>query len=495
MKVLLVHFRSRTEPAAAVALAHLAAHALRDPEIRARTVVATLEFDVGDDVEDVLERLYAEAPQVVLLYADHRNATEVGAAADGLRKILPAVRILACGPEASWGGDRLLAEQPSIDVAFRNEAEEAFCELLLHYLGTGTASLRPIDGITFRSVEGPVVVNKNRAPRDPLDELASPFADPLVRRSPGGLRFLETARGFAGTVHFDPEGLGGGALRAYPVARVARDLDLLLAAHPPSLRFTDAPFNLVPERACEILAHLASRLSALPERLPVALELAVEPLDSATLGLLDRIAPVSVDVRLNTSVDEGPASVVSRLEDPAFRRGLEALCRGGSREVALHVTYGLPDDDHALFQRWVDFAVSFERCALLLHPACLAKGTTLHRTADESLVANPRAPRALLKGARYSYEDVVRSARTAEAVRHWFANGPAGTSLLLARCRDAGVRPAEALDELGARLVRLAGERDRDAESALARALDAVRLSAVRVRAPRAPSAALPHAG
>ena len=88
------------------------------------------EYTINNYVEDILQDLYEEKADVVIFSCYIWNISFVQELAAELKKVSPAVRIWAGGPEVSYAANKFLMENPAFDLIMQGEGEEDFSELI-----------------------------------------------------------------------------------------------------------------------------------------------------------------------------------------------------------------------------------------------------------------------------------------------------------------------------------------------------------------------------
>lgn len=88
------------------------------------------EYTINNYVEDILQDLYEEKADVVIFSCYIWNISFVRELAAELKKVSPAVKIWAGGPEVSYAANKFLMENPAFDLIMQGEGEEVFSKLI-----------------------------------------------------------------------------------------------------------------------------------------------------------------------------------------------------------------------------------------------------------------------------------------------------------------------------------------------------------------------------
>ena len=90
------------------------------------------EYTINNYVEDILQDLYETKADVVIFSCYIWNISFVR---ELLKKVSPAVKIWAGGPEVSYAANKFLEQNPAFDLIMQGEGEEVFSELIRFALG------------------------------------------------------------------------------------------------------------------------------------------------------------------------------------------------------------------------------------------------------------------------------------------------------------------------------------------------------------------------
>jgi radical SAM superfamily enzyme YgiQ (UPF0313 family) len=150
--------------------------------------------------DDCARRIAAEAPDVVAFSAQCTTYPPTVAIARRVRDLLPAVRIVIGGHNASFVDTATLERCPSVDAVIRGEGESTFNELVNTWAEGRDAA--PVAGVTWRGASG-IVRNPERELVADLDLLPLPdygLLPPLAAYReacglPRSIAILEVGRG------------------------------------------------------------------------------------------------------------------------------------------------------------------------------------------------------------------------------------------------------------------------------------------------------------
>ncbi|MBU4331851.1 B12-binding domain-containing radical SAM protein [Patescibacteria group bacterium] len=128
-------------------------------------------------VNQIIERLKKEGPDLVGLSIGTQNRFLSFETATEIKKNFPEIKIIAGGPHVTLAADDTLKNIKAIDIIIRGEAEKSFLNLVKILEAGG--ELKSVRGISFRDDVGEVVHNKSAEFVEDLDSLPLPARDLL----------------------------------------------------------------------------------------------------------------------------------------------------------------------------------------------------------------------------------------------------------------------------------------------------------------------------
>ncbi len=245
-------------PALPLAAGVLVASARQSPRLEA---AATFDIEVARrPLAEVAARL--TGADVIGLSTYPWNAAYSLAAARAIRQSNPTALIIAGGPAVPRrraSAERLLADNPAIDLLVFGEGEVALVNILERHLDG--AGFDGITGVGFRQPGGQPCFGPPPERIVDLSRTASPYLDgtfdALLRRDRGrfGMALVETNRGCPFSCTFCDWSLTK-KVAEIPLERVTRELDWIVANGFGHIAITDANFG-IRRRDHQIAHHLA----------------------------------------------------------------------------------------------------------------------------------------------------------------------------------------------------------------------------------------------
>lgn len=360
------------------------------------------EFTVHEPKEQILAALLAPQPDVITfsVYIWNRSATlEL---IDALAVVRPQLRIVVGGPELAWESEALLKEHPGISALIRGEGELPFAALLTAWARSEEAKEIPRTLLRCGSelIEGPFV-----APPDDLDTLPSPFAAGKVDLG-RGLVYYESSRGCPYSCAFCMSALDP-TVRSFSLARIKADLQILLNAEVPQIKFVDRTFNYDGARSRAIWTFILEH----NRKSHFHFEIGAHLLDEESIALLATVPAETFQFEIGVqSTLPATLAAISRNAD------LEKLERNVRRlrdETAIHLhldlIYGLPAEGYDDFLASLDRVAALNPQQLQIEPVKLLPGAPLRRDAGQLGIAfDPHPPYSVLSTPLLDYSSLEK---------------------------------------------------------------------------------------
>ena len=123
-------------------------------------------------IEEVVKEITKYPPDLLGLYTMSYNYPVIETLSHAIRETNPTLKIVAGGPHVTFMPEQTLKETP-IDFCVMGEGEETLHELVQH-LEDGSNDFSDIGGLVYRTLEGEIKKNGERARVKELDELPYP---------------------------------------------------------------------------------------------------------------------------------------------------------------------------------------------------------------------------------------------------------------------------------------------------------------------------------
>ena len=126
---------------------NLAVYSLRANLLEYKNSVKLKEYTINHQREDVIQDIYLEHPDVLVLSCYIWNIDFIQGILADIKKVLPQTDIWLGGPEVSYLSEQFLKGNPQVKGIMRGEGEVTFRELVSFYVDK-KIKLEDICGLT-----------------------------------------------------------------------------------------------------------------------------------------------------------------------------------------------------------------------------------------------------------------------------------------------------------------------------------------------------------
>lgn len=363
------------------------------------------EYTINEHHATLLRALMAEDAAVIAFSCYIWNVESIVRLAVDLKRLNPALTLLAGGPEVSHTAQDFLNEHGVFDGVLRGEGEQTWRELVellqrCHPHGPHVSDLP--DGLTWRTPDG-IVETAPRPPLTDLDLLSSPFARGLADLNKP-LVYFETSRGCPFTCAFCMSALEQG-VRTFSLERIHRDLQLLMAAGVQTVKLVDRTFNYDARRADAIWEMILSLDS--PSRFHF--EIAADLLTDDNFRTLARVPEgrFRFEIGVQATGRETLARVARQSDTVRLFANVRRLLRETAVTVHLDLVAGLPGEDFQGFLDSLEQLLTIRPHHIQVEPLKVLKGSPMTAIAhSEGYVWSPNAPYVILRTPLLSYGEI-----------------------------------------------------------------------------------------
>ncbi len=441
MKILLTTLNAKFIHSS-LALAYLKAYCQTDfADIQIR------EYTINEPTANILADIYSCQPDVICFSCYIWNIEIVKILCADLKQIMPAVTIIAGGPEVSYDAEAFLNENPAIYCVIRGEGEAALLELL-HSIRQ-QISPRNTSGITYR--ENSMVVNDDRPLIDDLDTIPFPYENELARYKNRTV-YYETSRGCPFNCSYCLSSTIKG-VRYFSLERVKRDLKYLMDNRLPAVKLVDRTFNADEKRAKEIMAFIIqnNHITKFHCEIDAAL------LSPEMLLFLREVPTGMFDFEIGIQSTFPPAlAAVNR--DRNWQKqssNIAQLTQYGNIHIHLDLIAGLPYEDYNQFKTSFDQVYDLKPDVIQLGFLKLLKGSLLRdRSQEHGYKFETKPPYQVLANQYITYPELLKLSQIEDLISRYYNTGMVSNflSYTIAHCYQGDAfafweRFADFLDE------------------------------------------------
>ena len=381
-----------------------------------------VECSTKEQTELVLRRLYKSKPDWVLASCYIFNHTELFEILKRYVRINPDVTVILGGPEFLGNNEKLLRDNPWINLIVRGEGEVPLQKVM--------------DGKRWGHVKGLVWLDEDNKYRDNgTAELADmehviPHYSKMFDENRPFVQY-ETSRGCPNRCSFCTSSLDP-ILRYVPLDAVRDHLKLIQKAGIKEVRILDRTFNSKNSRAVELLKMFREEFSDLHFHCEI---------DPAFIqdSLFEEIAKAPVgQLHLETGLQtfsEDTYDIVQRIS-PMNKTvdGLNRLCAMKNIEIHADLIGGLPGSTYESQYKDLMTLIEMEPSEIQLENLKILPGLPM---ADlDEISYSPTPPYEILKTSEMSYEDLCKVSNWSKMIDRFYNYDPLKSMIIKLRNYD-----------------------------------------------------------
>lgn len=396
------------------------------------------EYTINNQLEDILEKIYRQKPDVLLFSCYIWNIEYVKELVSEFHKLRPDVPIWVGGPEVSFETERFLRENPAVTGIMMGEGERTLTELYDYFeqceqdtqfttknreevqtelvrahaeneKRTGDLSeikekmLEKIDGISYRRSDGTVAIQPLRSLL-PMDEL--PFCYANLKDFEHRIIYYESSRGCPFSCSYCLSSVDK-KLRFRSLPLVYKELQFFIDAKVPQVKFVDRTFNCQHEHAMGIWKYIKEHDNGITN---FHFEISADLLREDELELISDMRPGLIQLEIGVQSTNGDTireiHRTMRLEE--VYRAVNRVKAGKNIHQHLDLIAGLPFEDYQRFQQSFNDIYALHPQQLQLGFLKVLKGSYMYEHAQEyGLVYRSRPPYEVMSSKWVSYDEML----------------------------------------------------------------------------------------
>lgn len=356
------------------------------------------EFSINDRVENILEGIIEEKPDVVAFSCYIWNMEFVNRLAELIKLVDPNIEILYGGPEVSYEGKEFLENHPG-EYVIVGEGEKTFREFVLYKLGEG--KIEDIKGLNYKR-DGKVFENPKRPEMD-MDELVFPYT--YEEDINNKIVYYEASRGCPFKCKYCLSSVMHG-VRFLDVERVKKELKYFMERGLKLVKFVDRTFNCNREYTVELLKYLSEQDTETRFHFEVAADLLteeqIEILNNAPKGRFQ------LEVGVQTTNNEVLHNINRYITYENIKEKVLKVASGKNVMQHLDLIAGLPGEDLESFKKSFNDVHAIRPDEIQLGFLKLLKGSSMREEAEKwGIVYSPYAPYEIIRSKDISYEELL----------------------------------------------------------------------------------------
>ncbi|EPB8177955.1 B12-binding domain-containing radical SAM protein [Clostridium perfringens] len=356
------------------------------------------EFSINDRVENILEGIIEEKPDVVAFSCYIWNMEFVNRLAELIKLVDPNIEILYGGPEVSYEGKEFL-ENHEGEYVIVGEGEKTFREFVLYKLGEG--KIEDIKGLNYKK-DGKVFENPKRPEMD-MNELVFPYT--YEEDINNKIVYYEASRGCPFKCKYCLSSVMHG-VRFLDVERVKKELKYFMERGLKLVKFVDRTFNCNREYTVELLKYLSEQDTETRFHFEVAADLLteeqIEILNNAPKGRFQ------LEVGVQTTNNEVLHNINRYITYENIKEKVLKVAAGKNVMQHLDLIAGLPGEDLESFKKSFNDVHAIRPDEIQLGFLKLLKGSSMREEAEKwGIVYSPYAPYEIIRSKDISYEELL----------------------------------------------------------------------------------------
>ena len=356
------------------------------------------EFSINDRVENILEGIIEEKPDVVAFSCYIWNMEFVNRLAELIKLVDPNIEILYGGPEVSYEGKEFV-ENHKGEYVIVGEGEKTFREFVLYKLGEG--KIEDIKGLNYKR-DGKVFENPKRPEMD-MNELVFPYT--YEEDINNKIVYYEASRGCPFKCKYCLSSVMHG-VRFLDVERVKKELKYFMERGLKLVKFVDRTFNCNREYTVELLKYLSEQDTETRFHFEVAADLLteeqIEILNNAPKGRFQ------LEVGVQTTNNEVLHNINRYITYENIKEKVLKVASGKNVMQHLDLIAGLPGEDLESFKKSFNDVHAIRPDEIQLGFLKLLKGSSMREEAEKwGIVYSPYAPYEIIRSKDISYEELL----------------------------------------------------------------------------------------
>ena len=384
------------------------------------------EFTINDRYGSILAEIYHIRPTVLCFSSYIWNIRQILDICRDYRQLDPGCILVLGGPEVSFASEKLLKNNPAIDVIISGEGEQTLRELLEYiYVGGDYSELA---GTVLRS-GGDIISNESRPLIDDLSLVPSPYRGDMAFYK-DKMVYYETSRGCPFNCSYCISSTFKG-VRYFPLDRVKRDLSCLIEQGVTKVKFVDRTFNSNEKRSLELMQFILDEMGE-KRTTTFHLEVCADLFTEAGLRFLAQVPPGVFDfeVGVQSTCPQALKAVNRTCNWERLSENISRIKSFNNIHLHLDLIAGLPYEDYHRFGQSFNQVYHLQPDVIQLGFLKLLKGSRIYQEKDQYAYRfQTQPPYQILSNLYMSYDDLCRLEDIEDLVDQYYNSGLVRNSL------------------------------------------------------------------
>ncbi len=381
--------------------------------------VAIGEYTINNRVDDILEQIYKEKPDVLCFSCYIWNMDYVEELIREYKKLCTDVPVWVGGPEVSYEVDTFLKEHPQVTGVMIGEGERTFREFCEYYVDQ-KRELSSIRGIAYRDAQTGETVYT--LPQEPLVMGTIPFCYDKVENFENRIIYYESSRGCPFRCSYCLSSIEK-KLRFRDIELVKKELAFFIEKRVPQVKFVDRTFNCNHEHAMAIWQFVKEHDNGITN---FHFEIAADLLREEELALINTMRPglIQLEIGVQSTNDATIREIHRTMDLGLLKQIVKRIQSGGNVHEHLDLIAGLPFEDYETFSRSFDEIYALKPNQLQLGFLKVLKGSYMYEHAKEyGLVYHTKTPYEVMQTNWLSFDDVLKIKQVEEMLEVYYNSG------------------------------------------------------------------------
>ncbi len=378
------------------------------------------EYTINQNLDELLADIFIKHPDVLCFSCYLWNISYVKQLLVEVKKVLPNVVIWLGGPEVSYSALKFMEAYPQVDGIICGEGEQSFLEIVEYYRGKRN-SLKDINGIVYRmrktsENEEQIVENPFRQVMD-LSEV--PFVYDNMDRFEHKIIYYESSRGCPFSCSYCLSSVDK-RLRFRNLELVKEELQKLIDAEVPQVKFVDRTFNCKHEHALEIWKYISEHDKG---KTNFHFEVAADLLNEEELSLIETMRPglIQLEIGVQSTNPKTIKEIHRSMKFDVVKHNVDRIHKKGNIHQHLDLIAGLPYENYESFKKSFNDVYALKPEQLQLGFLKVLKGSFMYENAERyKLVYQARPPFEVLSTKWLPYENIIRLKGIEEMVEVYY---------------------------------------------------------------------------
>ncbi len=382
--------------------------------------VDLVEYTINQNIDDILADIFRKHPDLLCFSCYLWNINYVKQLIVEVKKVLPEVKIWLGGPEVSYSAPKVMQSYVQVDGIICGEGEQTFLEVVEYYTGKRN-SLHDINGIVYRM--GKTLENEGQIVENPfrpvMDLSAVPFVYDNMDRFAHKIIYYESSRGCPFSCSYCLSSVDK-RLRFRNLDLVKEELQALIDARVPQVKFVDRTFNCKHDHALAIWKYLAEHDKGVTN---FHFEIAADLLNEEELSLMETMRPglIQLEIGVQSTNPKTIKEIHRTMKFDVVKQNVERIHKKGNIHQHLDLIAGLPYEDFESFRHSFNDVYALKPEQLQLGFLKVLKGSYMYEHAQKyELVYQERPPFEVLSTKWLSYKEIIHLKGIEEMVEVYY---------------------------------------------------------------------------